>query len=129
AEPLPEQPARHGLAERIAAGGRHGLRPLHDALAPAGAQPLRRPPLGSPAAPLGRRARLQRSVDRRAPHGALGASPVPCSPGGPGPLADRAHTPRPRRVPPALPPPSRPRPPGPHATPPRAATAQLRPGG
>ena len=62
----------------------HGLRTVHDALAPARAEPLRRPPVGPPGAALGRRARLQRGLDRRAPHRAVGAAPGARPAGRPG---------------------------------------------
>ena len=39
---------------------------------------------------VGGRARLQRGLDRRAPHRALGAEPL-ARPGGPGAAADQAH--------------------------------------
>src|ERR1041384_288587 len=55
----------------------NGIRPVHDALASAGARSLRRPPLGSPNTALGRRAGLFRSLDRRASPRARGAAPVP----------------------------------------------------
>ena len=60
--------------QRTCKEARHGLRTVHDAVAPAGAEPLRRPPVGSAAAALGGRAGLQRGLDRRAPHRALGAA-------------------------------------------------------
>src|SRR6185437_1504479 len=46
---------------------------VHNAVASAGAQPLRRPPVGPADAALGRRVRLQRSLDRRASYRPLGA--------------------------------------------------------
>ena len=55
---------------------RHGTGPVHHAVASAGAQPLRRAPVGPAGAALGRRAGLQRGLDRRAPHRALGAASV-----------------------------------------------------
>src|SRR5437762_10840678 len=53
----------------------NGIRPVHDAIASAGAQSLRRPPLGFADLALGRRAGLFRGLDRRAPHRAVGAAP------------------------------------------------------
>ena len=91
--------------------------------------PLRRPPVGSPDAALGRRARLQRGVDRRAPHRAVGAAPRARSARGAGAHADQAHAHRPRRVPDAVPPPGRAGQPRGDARPPRAGAAQLRRGG
>ncbi len=60
----------------LSQGGSHGLRIVHDAVASTRAQSVRRSPVGPSAASLGGRARLQRGVDRRASHRALGAAPV-----------------------------------------------------
>ena len=61
--------------------------------------------MGPPAYPLGRRTRLHRRLDRRAPHRALGAASRARLPGGRGAPADGDHPARPRRLPAALPPP------------------------
>src|SRR6516165_5230538 len=84
-------------------GGPDAIRPVHHALASAGVRPLRRSSMGSADLALGRRARLQRGLDRRAPHSALGASSLAGS-------VDRTildgnaqYPARARRVPAALP--------------------------
>src|SRR5207245_10617457 len=105
---------------------RNGLRTVHDAVASARAQSLRRPPLGSPAAPLGGRARIQRGVDRRASHGALGAAPGARSAGGPGAPSNLAHAHRAGRIPDAVPPPGRTRASRGDARSPRAGATELR---
>ena len=107
-------------------GGHDAIRPVHDALAPAGAPPLRRPPMGPRHPALGRRARLFRGVDRRASHRALGAAPRPRPADRPGADADQADPPRPRRVPVALSPPGRTRQPGGDARSFGAGPAQFR---
>ena len=78
---------------------------------------------------LGGRAGLQRGLDRRAPHRALGATPLAGPAGGPGAAADQAHAHRPRRLPDAVPPPGRAGQSGGHARPSGPGPAQLRGGG
>src|SRR5215204_1100955 len=55
----------------------NAVRSIHDAFAPAGARPLRWSPVGPADPALGRRARLFRSLDRRAPYRAMGAASLP----------------------------------------------------
>ena len=85
----------------------HGDRIFHDALASAGVRTEGGPRLGPSGAALARRARLSGSLDRRAPHRAVGAASVARSAGGAGVAADQEHPPRPRRLPAALSPPRR----------------------
>src|SRR3989442_1374936 len=113
----------------LSQGGSHGLRIVHDAVASTRAQSVRRPPVGPAAASLGGRARLQRGVDRRASHRALGAAPVAGPAGGPGADADQPHAHRPGRISDAVPPPRRACQPGGDARPHGAGAAQFWRGG
>src|SRR5215218_7564240 len=96
----------------------HGVRLLRHALAPTGARPEGGARLRPADPALARRARLHRSLDRRAPHRALGAAPGARPPDRPGADADQAAPHRPRRLPAALPPPGGVGEPGGHARPP-----------
>src|SRR5438309_12128871 len=96
-------------------GGLDAVRPIYDALASARMQPFRWPSMGPADLALGRRARFQRGLDRRASHRAVGTAPRARS-------VDRAITDgdpqypaRPRRFPAALSPSGGARPPGRHA--------------
>ena len=73
-------------------------RPFYDALTPTGARPVRGPSLGFADPAVGRRARLCRSLDRRASHRPLGASSFARSLDRAGADGDPADPPRPRRV-------------------------------
>src|SRR6266481_3125947 len=82
----------------------NAVRPLYDALAPAGAWPLRGPSLGSANLALGGRARLYRGLDRRAPYRTLGAAPFARPVDRAGADGDPAHPARSRWFSAALPP-------------------------
>src|SRR5207247_6570870 len=100
-------------------GGSYGIWTVHDTVAPARAQSLRRAPVGSATAPLGGRTRLQQGLGGRAAHGPLETPPRVRSPRRPGTPADQPDTHWPWRVPPPVPSPRRARQPGGHARPPR----------
>src|SRR5206468_11032301 len=73
-------------------GGSYGIWTVHDTVAPARAQSLRRAPVGSATAPLGGRTRLQRGLGGRAAHGPLETPPRARSPRRPGTPADQPDT-------------------------------------
>src|SRR5579859_3704228 len=82
-------------------------RHVPDALAPAGTRLQRRPGVRPARAAHRGRAGLQRGLDRRALHLALGAEPLARRADRPGAAADEADQARARRSSPALPPPGR----------------------
>src|SRR5271155_5414008 len=79
-------------------GGPDAIRPVYDAFASAGVRPLRGSSMGPADLALGRRARVQRGLDRGASHRALGTASRARSVDRASSDGDAPYPARPRRV-------------------------------
>src|SRR2546421_6042919 len=106
-------------------GGPDAIWPVYDAFASAGVRPLRWSSMGPPDPALGRRARVQRGLDRRASYRTVGTAPRARSLDRASIDGDARYPARPRRFPVALSSSGRARQPGRHARPHGSGPAQF----